>query len=147
LAFGFIFIFLPCLAGLSGCKTVDIESSPIDTTAKGDSATLKVTNHIEQDPGTITLVLFPGNSIDIINANRTKDLGTVGEGASKTFKVPAGSWKLAYAKEAGDLHAMIDESDGAQEWVKCIFAKNGSYTLELATDGNFTVWIPTFATE
>ncbi|MDB5051492.1 MAG: hypothetical protein JWO30_4563 [Fibrobacteres bacterium] len=135
-------------AGLSGCKTVEIDAPPVDTThVTLDSATLRVTNKIDQDPDSITMILFPGNSVDISNANRVKTLGGVAHGATKVMKVPAGSWKLAYEDHAGVLVPMFDINDPAQDWLKSIFVKNGDYSLILTSDASFTKWDPTFATD
>ncbi len=147
-AFG---LALSAWTGLTACKPVDISQAATDSTSTtvtaGDSATLRVTNNIDIDPGTITIALFPAASIDIVNANKTKDLGLVGFGKTQIFQVPAGNWKLAYADRAGALHPMINAIGATQDWVKSIIVKNGDYALVLKTDGNEVVWVPTFKTD
>jgi hypothetical protein len=138
-----------CWTGLTGCKSVDIENAAADTStaAASDSANLRVTNKIDIDPGTLSLILFPGKSVDIVNANRTKKLGEIPFGATKTLRVPAGTWKLAYENRAGALRAMVNEESATQDWVKAIFIKDMEYALILTTDGNDVVWQPSFTTD
>lgn len=132
--------------GLSACKPVEIADPGTDSTVAVDSATVTIFNHIEQDPQAIVFYLFNGNAFDIVNANKVKRLGEIEEGQAKAVKVPVGTWKLAYETEAGVLIAL--ESYDAEEvvWVKAVFEKDRDYALILATDGNRTVWSPTFAT-
>lgn len=136
------------LGGLSGCESVNVGTEGADTTnVIADSAVIRVTNDISQDPDSLTMLLFPGNTVDWANANYTKRLGGVAEGATAAFKVPAGTWKLAYEKGAGDLVPMEDVESGTGEWLKSIFVKDKTYALILTTDLNETVWVPTFETD
>ncbi|HKP97597.1 MAG TPA: hypothetical protein VJ385_17775 [Fibrobacteria bacterium] len=136
-------------AGLSGCKPVDIDEPAKDSTSvTADSAILRVSNKINQDPDSITILLFSGNAVDIVNANVVKRLGGVPYGATnRRMTVPAGTWKLAYEDNSGVLIPMSDVNSAAQDWLKSIFVKDGDYSLILSSDGNRTVWNPTFRTD
>lgn len=135
-------------AGLAGCKTVEIDAPPKDSTlTTADSATLRVTNKIEQDPDSITLLLFSGTTVDIANAAPIKTLNGVAYKATSVMRVPAGTWKLGYRNHAGVLFDMTDANAAAQEWLKAIFVKNADYSLIIASDGNRTTWDPTFITD
>jgi hypothetical protein len=133
-------------AGLSGCKTVDIDPPDKDTVST-DSATIRVTNQIKLDPDSLTFFLFRADAVDFSNAADAKRLGGVDTGATVPFKVPAGSWKLAYEDKSGDLVPMRDENSGGLEWLRAIFVKNAEYSLIISTDGNRNAWHPTFKTE
>ncbi len=119
--------------------------TPTDSTVVG-TATLHLSNRIEQEPGPVTCYLFPKGSIDFANAVGGILVGKVEAGASKTFKVEAGSWKLAYRDGAGTLFPMIDEASGNQEWLRSDFTKGGDYSVILISDGNRTVWVPDYTT-
>jgi hypothetical protein len=132
---------------LSGCKAVDLGGPAVDTAnAASDSAVIQVTNNISEDPDSITLLLFPSSTVEVTNASLSKRLGTVAYGGTRSVKVPTGTWKLAYQDKAGNRFAMRDEQSGGLEWLKAIFEKNGSYALILSSDGNLTIWDPTFTT-
>jgi hypothetical protein len=136
------------LGGLSGCESVNIDSGDTDTTkVTVDSAVIRVTNDISQDPDSLTLLLFSPNAVDWTNSNFVKRLGGVPEGGTADIKVPAGIWKLAYEKGAGIRVPMEDVNAGAGEWLKSIFVKDGKYALILRTDVNETVWVPSFETD
>lgn len=140
---------LPLLGGLAGCKSVDLGTTPgTDTTVvTADSAVIRVSNHLEQDPDSLTLLLYAPDAVDWTNTGYIKRLGGVPEGGTVDIKVPAGTWKLAYAKSGGILVPMQDVNAGAQEWLKAIFVKNGKYALILKTDVNETLWVPSFETD
>jgi hypothetical protein len=138
---------LSVLAGLAGCKAADFTGSTADTTqAAADSAVLRVTNGIEQDPGPVTLLLYSKTSMDLTNAVMVKKLGTVPFQGTVTMKVPVGTWKLGRENEAGVIVSMIDADAEDPEWIQCIFKKDEEYSLIFATDGNRTVWHTTFET-
>jgi hypothetical protein len=142
-----VFTGLQALGGLTGCKSIDPGTNNTDTTdVAADSAVIRVTNAISQDPDSLTLLLFSPNAIDWTNTNPIKRLGGVAEGGTADIKVPAGTWKLAYEKGGGILVPMEDVYAGAGEWLKAIFVKNGKYALILKTDVNVTVWVPSFET-
>ena len=135
------------LGGLTSCKSIDPGVTGSDTSkVTADSAVIRVTNDISQDPDSLTLLLFSPNAVDWNNTNAIKRLGGVAEGGTADIKVPAGTWKLAYEKGGGILVPMEDIYAGAGEWLKSIFVKNGKYALILKTDVNETVWVPSFET-
>lgn len=131
---------------LSSCKPVEIDAPIEDPVGTSDSANLTITNDVEQDPQTLTFYLFNGNAVDVTNAAKTKRLGPVPSGNSVTVKVPAGTWKLGYETEAGVLIALEDYEALDPVWYKAVFTKDETYTLFLGTDGNRTVWDPSFPT-
>jgi hypothetical protein len=136
------------LASLSGCKSVDLAGGPVDSTGQtADSAQVAITNNIEQDPDTLTFLLYPGNAVDFTNAATPKTLGAVPFKGTRRFRVPAGAWKLAYKDRAGNLTPMYDVNDPEQTWLKSLFVKNGDYALILKTDLDQTVWVPSFKTD
>jgi hypothetical protein len=138
---------LSLLAGLAGCKAADFTGGTTDTsTVAADSAVLRVTNGIEQDPGPLTILLYSKSSMDLTNAVLIKKLGTVPYQGTVSMKVPAGTWKLGRANEAGVVTTLIDADAPEEEWLQCLFKKDGDYSLIFATDGNRTVWHPTFET-
>ena len=145
------FVGLAALAGLgslSGCKAVDIGTTPTDTgTITYDSAQISVSNLIDQDAGTITFLLFPPNTVEITNAPNVTVLGTVTSGSTRRFRVPVGKWKLAFEDRGGNRVAMEDVNAATGEWVKSVFVKNGDYALILKTEVNETQWIPNYSTE
>ena len=65
-----------------------------------------MTNHIKQDPDSITILLFAGNAVDIVNANPVKRLKKIAFDSTLDMKVPVGTWKLAYEDHA-KVHAAI----------------------------------------
>lgn len=134
-------------AGLSGCKTVDIEAPLKDSTSTTDSATIRISNRIELDPDSLTFFLFRADAVDFTNATNARRLGGVDTGSTGIFRVPVGSWKLAYKDKAQMLTPMRDENSGGLEWLRSIFVKNGDYSLIISTDGNRNVWLPTFKTD
>jgi hypothetical protein len=139
---------IQAFSGLSGCKAVDTGVTGTDTTkVAADSAIIRVTNAIAQDPDSLTLLLFSSNAVDWNNANYIRRLGGVAEGQTADITVPAGTWKLAYIKVGGILVPMQDVNSGSLEWLKSIFEKDKRYALILKTEVNETVWVPTFATD
>lgn len=139
---------VPFLVGLMSCKSIDSGVTGTDTTrVTADSAVIRVTNAITQDPDSLTLLLFSANAVDWTHSNPIKRLGGVAEGGTADMKVPAGTWKLAYEKGGGILVPMEDVDAGAGEWLKSIFVKGGEYALILMTDVNRTVWVPSFETD
>jgi len=138
---------LAALGGLSACKTVDVSGAGTDTTSQAtvDSAVLRITNHLDVDPGTLTFYRFPGTATDFSNAANAEKIGSVTSDGSAVFKVPAGTWKLAYANRAGALTPMEDQASG--EWLKAILEKDGDYSLIIASDGPDIRWDATFATD
>lgn len=134
-------------AGLSGCKTVDIDAPLKDSTSFTDSATIRISNRIKLNPDSLTFFLFRADAVDFTNATSAKRLGGVDTGSTGVFRVPVSSWKLAYEDKAKVLTPMRDENSGGLEWLRSIFEKNGDYSLIISTDGNRNVWQPTFKTE
>lgn len=134
-------------ATLSGCKKVDISESTDTTKTDTGTATLRISNRIAQDPDSLIFYRFAANAVDFVNASNGIKIGGVGVNKTAAFKLPAGTYKLAYANRAGTLTPMEDQNSVGQEWVKAIFAKDGDYSLILTTDGNRTVWVPTFKTD
>jgi hypothetical protein len=138
---------LSLLTGLAGCKAADFSGAETDTPdVAADSAVLRVTNSIEQDPGPVTMLLYPKTAMDLVGANVVKRLATVPFQGTVSMKVPAGTWKLAFESPAGVVETLSDEDELDQEWVQCIFQKDGDYSLIMETDGNRMVWHPTFET-
>jgi hypothetical protein len=133
---------------LVACKPPEINDStgPVDTTTTTGTATLQLSNRIAQDPGTISFFLFPKNSVDFTNAAGAKLIGSVEAGATKAIQIPAGSWKLAYEDKARVLFPMRDESSGGLEWLRSDFKKDGNYSVILSSDGNRTIWVPSYTT-
>ena len=139
-------IFAVC-GGLSACKTVDLSDvntnpTPTDSAA---TATLRITNKIDVDPDSLIFLMFPGASTDFATATNSQIIGGVGIGATGVFKVPAGSWKLAYKNSAQEITAL--RAGGADEWVTAIFEKGGDYSLILTSDTQTIYWNPTFKTD
>jgi hypothetical protein len=142
-----LFAGFQALGGLTGCKSVDTGVTGTDTTqVTADSAVIQVTNHIEQDPDSLTLLLFSPNAVDWTNTGYIKRLGGVPEGGTADIKVPAGTWKLAYEKSGGIRVGMEDVNAGSDEWLKAVFVKDRRYALILKTEVNQTVWVPNFET-
>jgi hypothetical protein len=138
---GFGLLFNACQAP----EISDNNSTPIDTSDSG-LATLRISNRISQDPGPLTFYLYPKNSVDFVNATNGRLLGKVEAGLTETFKVPAGSWKIAYQDQAKALFQMVDAASGGQEWLRSEFKKDGDYSLILNSDGNRTIWVPSYPT-
>ncbi len=135
------------LGGLTGCKSVDTGVSvPVTPVVTADSAVIQVSNLIEQDPDSITLLLFAPTAVDWTTTGYIKRLGGVAEGGTADIKVPAGTWKLAYEKAGGIRVGMEDVNAGSDEWLKAIFVKDNKYALILRTEVNQTVWVPSFQT-
>lgn len=135
------------LGGLTGCKSVDTGVTGTDTTVvTADSAVIQVSNHIEQDPDSITLLLFAPTAVDWTNTGYIKRLGGIAEDGTADIKVPAGTWKLAYEKAGGIRVGMEDVNAGSDEWLKAVFVKDRRYALILRTEVNQTVWVPSFQT-
>lgn len=144
-AFAILWISLS-LAGLTGCKPVEIDDPPADTTETvSGTAKLRITNTLSEDPDSLVFFLFPGNSIDFSNANKAQKVGGVGENGTGVFDVPAGNWKLAFENSAGSLTAMRDLDTG--DWVKSILPKDGDFSLILTNEGSDIKWNPSFATD
>lgn len=133
-------------ASLSGCKQVDISEPTDSTRTDTGTATLRISNNIAQDPDSLIFFRFAANAVDYTNASNALKIGGVGVNKTVVFTVPAGTWKLAYADRAGVLAPMKDENSGGQEWLKSVLKKDGDYSLILSSDGNRTVWDPTFTT-
>jgi hypothetical protein len=138
------------LAGafLTSCEPVDISGpAPIDTTdTAAGFATLRVSNRLDVDPTTVTILLFSGNAVDFSNAANAKKLGSVAPDSTVSFRAPAGAWKLAYTDPAGTLTPMEDVASGGSEWLKSVFKKNGDYSIILNSDTRGTVWVPNYTT-
>ena len=66
------------------------------------------------------------------------------ENGSLEVTIPAGLWKLAYTDETDRQYFLRDEDELDPVWFKCEFEKDKTYTLLMATDGNRTVWSPSF---
>jgi hypothetical protein len=132
------------LAGISGCKPLEADAVPADTTAMSGTASLRITNNISDDPDSLVFFLFPGTATNFINAANARKVGGVDENATSEYTVPAGTWKLAYENSAGVLTAMRDLS--SDEWVKSVFKKDGAYSLILANEGKDIKWNPSFQT-
>ncbi len=131
---------------LSSCTPVDIsDAKPADSISTG-TASLIITNQIKQDPSTLTFYLYPGTSVDWANAANAKKIDSVQADSTRVFRVPEGSWKIVYLNRSKALYPMIDANSGSQEWLRSDFKKNGSYSLILKTDGNRTLWVPSYVT-
>jgi hypothetical protein len=141
-------ISLVFLAGLGGCKTVDLEGAgpgPDTTDTLQGTAKLRITHKIDLEPDDLEFFLFPGDTPDFSNAANAKDIGSVAPSGTGVFTVPAGTWKLAFTNSTGVLTPMRDvETD---EWVKAILEKDGDYSLILKSDGQDIQWDPTFETD
>lgn len=122
------------------------EDAPPDSITTAGTASLQISNQIQQDPGTLTFYLYPGSSLDWSNANNAIRIDSVKFNTTKSFQVPAGNWKIAYLNRTKVVYPMIDESSGSQEWLRSDFKKNELYSLILKTDGNRTVWVPSYVT-
>ncbi|MBW8889367.1 MAG: hypothetical protein JF616_16550 [Fibrobacteres bacterium] len=133
--------------GLTACKPVDLSDVNTTPTPKDSAATatLRITNKIDVDADSLVFLLFPGASTDFTTAANSQVIGGVGIGATGTFKVPAGTWKLAYENGAQEITAL--RAGGADEWVKAIFEKDGDYSLILTSDTHTIYWDPTFKTD
>lgn len=135
------------LTSMTACEPVDIDDpgkdSATDTTT--GTSVLRITNSISEDPDSLTFFLFPGNSTDFSNANKARKVGGVAVNGTGRFTVPAGTWKLAYENSARALTAMRDLD--SEEWVKCLFAKDGDYSLILTSEIKNTKWVPSFPTD
>jgi hypothetical protein len=99
-----------------------------------------------QDPSTLTFYLYPGTSVDWANAANAKKIDSVQADSTRAFRVPEGSWKIVYLNRSKALYPMIDANSGSQEWLRSDFKKNGNYSLILKTDGNRTLWVPSYVT-
>jgi hypothetical protein len=133
-------------AALTACKTVDLgDDTHTDTTSTDTAtATLRITNGISLFPDSLDFFLFPPTA-DFSNAAGGRSVGGVGVGKTGVFKVPAGTWKLAFSDQARAMTAM--RSLDTDEWVKSFLSKGGDYSLILSSDGQEVRWDPTFPTD
>lgn len=133
--------------GLSACKTVDLSDDTVQDTASKDTGTavLRITNKLSLFPDSLDFYLYPGTAVDFTNAVGGRKIGGVGVGKTGTFKVPAGTWKLAFTDQANQATAM--RSLSSDEWVKAGLAKDGDYSLILTSDGQDVRWDATFTTD
>ena len=122
------------------------DGAPADSIPTTGTASLQISNQIQQDAGTLTFYLYPGSSLDWSNANNAIRIDSVQFNAARSFQVPAGNWKIAYLNRTKVVYPMIDESSGSQEWLRSDFKKNGIYSLILKTDGSRTLWVPSYVT-
>jgi hypothetical protein len=147
LVLAFVFVSMNwTVVFLSGCTPADIsDAKPVDSVSTG-TASLSITNQIIQDPSTLTFYLYPGTSVDWVNAANAKKIDSVQADSTRVFRVPEGSWKIVYFNRSKAIYPMIDANSGSQEWLRSDFKKNGNYSLILKTDGNRTLWVPSYVT-
>jgi hypothetical protein len=127
----------PLLASAFYCVSCDLGTvsgqSPTDsTTTKAGYATLTIVNAIEHDPGTFTFNLYYPNSTLIDNSTPVQKLGDIAEGATRTFQIPKGTWKLGYVFES-IAEPIRDLANTGTGWPKLTFADSGKYDLLLFT--------------
>lgn len=134
--------------GLTACKTVDLGDDTVPDTAGQDSsaatATLRITNSIRLFSDSLDFRLYPA-SANASTASSGRLIGGVAVGKTGVFKVPAGTWKLAFSDQAHVFTEM--RSLDTDDWVKSFLAKDGDYSLILSSDGQDIRWDPTFPTE
>ena len=137
---------LASMSALSSCKTVDLSDVNQDTTTHvaADSVSLRITNKIDIDPDSLVFYLYSATAEAANSLNGIK-FGGVAYGKTATFKLPVGTWKLAYENGAKVMHYM--QSTQSDEWIKSIFEKGGDYTLILQDDGDIIYWDVSFKTD
>lgn len=137
---------LASLGGISSCKPVDLSDVNQQDTTKvsADSVSLRITNKIDIDPDSLVFYLYSATA-EAANSLNGKKIGGVGYGKTATFRLPVGTWKLAYENGAKVMHYM--QSTQSDEWIKSIFEKDGDYSLILQDDGDIIYWDVSFKTD
>ena len=130
---------------LTACEPPNNTAGPTDTsTVPVGEASLLLKNQRAEDAGIISFYLYKGDAQSIDDALKIRTLAQLGFAASKTVKVAAGKWKIGYATESGDLHAMppANSPEGITEaWPPGIFANGKTYYVTVETDtAALTVW-------
>jgi hypothetical protein len=139
-------LVLSLAGGLTACKTVDLGDDAAQDSVAEDTATaiLRITNNIRLFSDSLDFYLFSATT-EFSTAAGGRLIGGVGIGKTGVFKVPAGTWKLAFVDQAKVMTAM--RSLDTDDWVKSILAKDADYSLILSSDGQDIRWDPTFPTD
>ena len=138
-------LMMASLGGVSSCKPVDVSGADQDTTrVVADSVSLRITNKVSLDPDSLVFFLYPATA-EAANSLNGRKIGGVGYLKTATFKLPVGTWKLAYENGAKVMHYM--QSTQSDDWIKAILEKGGDYSLILEDDGNIIYWNVSFKTD
>jgi len=140
-------VTLASLSSVTSCKPVDLgglEDQDTTTHIQADSVSLRITNKVTIDPDSLVFYLYSPTA-EAANALNGRKIGGVGYGKTATFKLPVGTWKMAYENGAKVLHYM--QSTQSDEWIKSILEKGGDYSLILQDDGNIIYWEVSFKTD
>jgi hypothetical protein len=134
------------LGAISSCKTVDLSGAEQDTThvQAADSVSLRITNKLGIDPDSLVFYLYPPTA-EVTNSLNGRKVGGVAYGKTASFKLPVGTWKMAYENGAKVMHFM--QSTQSDEWIKSILEKGGDYSLIIQDDGNIIYWEVSFKTD
>jgi hypothetical protein len=101
-------------------------------------------NQREADPGPLTFLVFRSTAMDIDAVAPLHTFGPVEENGHLGVKIAAGSYKLGYRTDFGDVRAMpgSNEEEGSEEvWPVVTLEKGKTYQLLIRTnDGGHTVW-------
>ncbi len=108
-----------------------------------DSATVVISNKVTQNPISYRLLIFTinANNENVTYQYRSSEIET---DSTRTFKIPAGQWKLGLEDKLGGRFPMIVES-GSINWPHVQATKGATYTILLYTDlGNNNLWRTNF---
>jgi hypothetical protein len=138
-ALGLFPVILSVSAILLSCEPLEVSEDPNPDDGPKTSAQAKIefTNKAEYLPGTYTFIRYHPGSSDPDNGNKLQTLGAVPENGVKTFSVPAGIWKFAYADESETLYPMTDEAGSQLIWYRVQLDSGATYHVRVRTDKDF----------
>ena len=127
-----------------GCDPAKVDGSDNTTNPNTTNiANVTISNFITIDPRALTFKFYnqAAPSVDgTVEYSTTK----IAAGDIKTFKVPAGSYRLGFIDETGSktpLMPSLNAVFNADAWPVKTFAKDSSYSLTLFTDNGNNYWL------